>query len=808
MVSGRVVEWPLAGAWPARIDREAHDHAERVAYPQRDRRLGRSRCGDMTVDRIEYLARDEKWYLGCGDGIIYAPSFPQWLDAPGFWDEATFYQYHFGPLYTVTWLDESGRVIPLRARARRWTPADLTVTYDAGEGRTATEVRSVHPNGVFASEWTVRLLAPGALHAVAWTVQDTKMLDLSATDWNGALNIVRRVTDRKDHTCDVRLELAAVGRVTSWSATLSERTALQPHWMLSPFGEQWVAARLPSQVRLQGISSDGLLYGAVHVTAGDDGGSGLEATASFAMRLSPVDESLRGSRAQTPLGMLAIRAGRPTPSSVPAIGQGARVPALPLAAASRRRWKEFFAGVPSFTCTDPYLERYYWYRWYGLFLNSVRPGRGNFRWPTVCEGIGYFHQPITYSAQCHIRELRWLRDAEPARGVFRTFFEHQKQNGALHGRIYVDHLQGTDFYHANWGEAFDGLEVVHPDGAFAREMYPRLARHAEWLLTTRDRDGDGMIDVVDQYETGQEYMSRYQAADPKADAYGWENRIRLKGIDVTVYAYALYRTVERLASRDGDHRAAQRWAAAAERTSRAVRERMWNSLSGMFSDVIPANGHQTGVRAAVCYYPYFTDLACAEHVDGLERTLLDPELFWTEYPVPSSALTDPLFSATAEWKGKRHVCPWNGRVWPMTNSHLVEAMGRWATPDRPRIRAATGHLLRRFVHMMFTDGDVNRPNCFEHYNPQTGAASEYRGIDDYQHSWVVDLIIRYACGLRPTAEAIVVDPMPMGIEGFELRDVRLGSDLVSVRLDHGHVTVTVNDELHMGREGEPLMLPR
>ena len=46
----------------------------------------------------------------------------------------------------------------------------------------------------------------------------------------------------------------------------------------------------------------------------------------------------------------------------------------------------------------------------------------------------------------------------------------------------------------------------------------------------------GMFDVVDQYETGQEYMSRYQAVDPGADAYGWENRIRLKGIDVTVYA--------------------------------------------------------------------------------------------------------------------------------------------------------------------------------------------------------------------------------------------------------------------------------
>ena len=38
------------------------------------------------MDVIESLARDDKWYLGSGDGIIFAPPFPLWLDAPGFWD--------------------------------------------------------------------------------------------------------------------------------------------------------------------------------------------------------------------------------------------------------------------------------------------------------------------------------------------------------------------------------------------------------------------------------------------------------------------------------------------------------------------------------------------------------------------------------------------------------------------------------------------------------------------------------------------------------------------------------------------------
>ena len=61
------------------------------------------------TDPIELLARDDKWFLGSGDGIIFAPPFPAWLDAPGFWDEGTVYQYQVGPLFTVTWLDADGR---------------------------------------------------------------------------------------------------------------------------------------------------------------------------------------------------------------------------------------------------------------------------------------------------------------------------------------------------------------------------------------------------------------------------------------------------------------------------------------------------------------------------------------------------------------------------------------------------------------------------------------------------------------------------------------------------------------------------
>ena len=78
----------------------------------------------------------------------------------------------------------------------------------------------------------------------------------------------------------------------------------------------------------------------------------------------------------------------------------------------------------------------------------------------------------------------------------------------------------------------------------------------------------------------------------------------------------------------------------------------------------------------------------------------------------------------------------------MTTSHVIH---RAAAPvaARSSLRGEpAGRLLGRFVRMMYHGGDLARPNCFEHYNPYTGHASVYRGIDDYQHSGVLDLLIR------------------------------------------------------------------
>lgn len=244
----------------------------------------------------------------------------------------------------------------------------------------------------------------------------------------------------------------------------------------------------------------------------------------------------------------------------------------------------------------------------------------------------------------------------------------------------------------------------------------------------------------------------------------------------------------------------------ADRIRDAVRTHMWDGEKGMFSDLDPSGMRRTGVGAAVCFYPYMTDIAGREHLDGLERNLLDPTRFWLAFPVPSTAADDPTFDPDARWKGVRRNCTWNGRVWPMANAHLIDALGHTAMIDR-RFREPAAELLRRTIRMFFLRGEPERPTCYEHYSPVTGWPSVYRGIDDYQHSWINDLIVRWAAGFRPLYDdggpGFVVDPLPLRIRQLRLEGLPFRGARVTVELDGARIRVEVDDVFRAeSRSGE------
>jgi len=738
---------------------------------------------------LRALSRTDKWYLGGGNRLLWAPEFPLFLDRPGFWDRAHYYNVPLEPLFTWTLLDEQGNELPLRSAGRRWNPAVLVqefATLQAGSGISVEETKSLLPNDVLVSALRVRNKGSKKrkLHLILWTAQEShpgqKTTWLSDVSAKGTISFTRHIKSPQRPEMEIACSLGISRKVRSFDVQLSEGRLSEPRWELTPFPEQFRAS-LPGGTKQIGADHDGIVYAALHIALTVKGRKEETVIGAFSAAPSPVTAE------QSLLLILRQRDHRRL---------------------SELSWNDHFDFVPTFECSDEFLERYYSYRWYGLRLNTMYGGEGNYQYPFVCEGIGYFRAPISYSAPCHMLENRWMHEPELARGSFLTFLDNQRDDGGFRGYIDVDHYRQEMFYHANWGKAVLELDAIHPSREFLEQAYEGLKKYAAYYDRERDEEVSGLYDIDNHYETGQEYMHRYLAVNPKADQDHWGEVFRLKGVDVTVYVYELKRALATIAERLGKDADKDLWNLEADRTKKAVLNDMWDARTGMFFDVDPSTGKRTGVKAAVCFYPYFTDIVSEHHLAGFKKHLFNPKEFWTPYPVPSSSADDKYFSAEPVWKGKRMNCPWNGRVWPMTNSHTAEAMAAAALRfGDTTLRRKTAQFIKAFIHMMFYEGDPLRPNCFEHYNPLTGDPSVYRGIDDYQHSWVNDLIIKYVCGIRPEAHSVTIDPFPFGLDHVKITRVVVRGRAISVEIK-GKTFKVLLDEAHQAEStlGKPVSL--
>ena len=143
----------------------------------------------------------------------------------------------------------------------------------------------------------------------------------------------------------------------------------------------------------------------------------------------------------------------------------------------------------------------------------------------------------------------------------------------------------------------------------------------------------------------------------------------------------------------------------------------------------------------------------------------------------------------------------------MTTSHVIEGLLRCWRGGSARAGMLAADMLNRFARMMFTDGDPSRPNCFEHYNPHTGRACHFRGVDDYQHSWILDLLARGFAGLHVNASGIEVRPLPNGPARVSLGPVIARGRAVRVDVEPERVSVTVDGERFDGPRGEALRVP-
>ncbi len=736
------------------------------------------------MDPLSILRRNDKWFLGGGKGALYAPPFPKHLVIPGFWDECYFADIRLPRLFTVLFTDIQGKPVRLNSKVMEWRPDFLTIHHQA-EGLEICERRCVTQENAWVSEFRV-LMGEQVLNAFVWALPEVKQAGYG-TPWSSSTELEVRdqsITDcfqtawpsevEADRSAievdsavgstasmmapvSVFLEVGASVVRESFTVNLAQRHDESPLYELSVLPEKLVGGKLPNEFKYRVGSEpiEGLVHavqqfklekGNALVVACGSGLTAESANQAFEKAIEPgvVDRSTQG-------------------------------------------WRGYFASVPQFESSDPWLTQAYWNRWFGLRLNTVdlaglsMSGKPSSFSPFVTEGIGFFRNFVTYSAQAHLRETSWSQDRSVACGILENLVKTQREDGSFPGHTYSAR-PARDFYHADFATGLEQYLRLH-DKPMTDSIGDALERYASYFLNSR-WCSEGAL-VFDQNETGQEYMSRYQFVTEDADQ--WVS-FRVAGVDATTYLLSLLRLLK---DRVSDPVGREAWSAKFQMVKAAL-ENSFNFNDSFFQDRKPGS-EASPERPATGFYPLMMakDLAgigLDQFEKVLEKWLLSPDQFWLEKGFPATAKSDRTYRADGEWKDRRLNCPWNGRSWPMANSHLVDAIANVGRllEDEP-LRIAAGQALMKAIRLMFHTDDASRPNSFEHYNAETGVPALYRGYDDYMHSWIVDLILRHAVGVQPGLAE--VDPLPMGIAWVRCTGIPNCGRLMDVYLEAGKTPI-------------------
>ncbi|MGV3616467.1 MAG: MGH1-like glycoside hydrolase domain-containing protein [Fimbriimonas sp.] len=464
--------------------------------------------------------------------------------------------------------------------------------------------------------------------------------------------------------------------------------------------------------------------------------------------------------------------------------------------ANRSDWKAFFESeVPSFTSSDKALDELYAFRWFLLHFSRAGGDLGYLKYPVVLEGRQEFQTYCCYSAPFMAFDLNWAGDPQYGYGHLANMAVAAYEDGRFPwyatpetNRVPLDHDSATGQSALPW-TVWRHYEI-HRRQDLIEPLYPAMRKNVDWWIADRDPDGNGLFSIDHQLETGMDDLHRrWKGKAPK----------RYEAIDATAYAILNLRAVANMARLLEKPDEAERYDAYATKAENALQTLMWDPKLQRYRDRNPDDGELTDYNSITIFYPFFAGVVSKESLALIDRYLLNPKEYATPAPVPALSKSDK------EYDTKRRY--WAGPTWPATNSHVAEAFIATAKAhDRAHLPAAA-ELFRKVAALHMRP----RADFYEHYDSLTGEPkSTFR---DYMHSWWIDLYVRHVAGMTPQPDgSLVIDPLPLGLTHFALRNAPYAGRRVDVEFAGGQLTVRVDgrdvrQEAGFVPGGTPLTIP-
>lgn len=199
-------------------------------------------------------------------------------------------------------------------------------------------------------------------------------------------------------------------------------------------------------------------------------------------------------------------------------------------------------------------------------------------------------------------------------------------------------------------------------------------------------------------------------------------------VDLNVLWALQNRIIGQLLSEMGRTEEAEVYTSQAERTEAAIQSEMWDEKSGFYHDIHEESRRHIPVFTPAGFMPLCLGLPSKEQYEALKGHLLNPNKFWTKYPLPTLAADDNEFAPVNSY--------WRGPVWSYFNHFVLEGLYKYDIKTAEQLLAKN---MEMFTHRGFV-------TAFENYNPLTGDG--YNCAHFLWSGLIANSMIEHTCGVR------------------------------------------------------------
>ena len=254
-------------------------------------------------------------------------------------------------------------------------------------------------------------------------------------------------------------------------------------------------------------------------------------------------------------------------------------------------------------------------------------------------------------------------DTELAENLILAILDTQKQNG------FIPHMSGADEEVTSnitqppiiaWG-AYKVYEKSR-NKEFLKTVFESNKRFLAWCQSNR-RDTD---EELDTWFTSDNVNCRCGESgmdnSPRFDIHS-----RLQAIDFSCFMANDTKNMKKIAEELNDCDSAEFYGKWHEEIKKCINCKLWDEETEFYYDYDTTNKKLSKIMSVASFLPLFSGVCDEEKAKKLVSHLTNPDMFYTEFPIPSIAKNDPTFGTDM----------WRGPVWLNYNYMIIEGLANY-----------------------------------------------------------------------------------------------------------------------------------